>query len=440
MATINFLPIGQTDHANIYVRLSIDRKNVFKRKTGYTINPKHWSKTKKEPKQSDDHLKKLKDNLDKLKINLYSRYNEALSENIIVDADWLQKQIDIIQKKHQPEDENRLINHFQTYIDYLPQKRDSKRKKPISKATISKYTQIRKKVIAFEKHSKKLVYIRNVDLKFNRQFIAYLKKVEKLSDNTVGRYITFVKTVCNDAKIYGIETNSQLDAIKGFTDEPEKIHFNFDELEQIEHADIVGEALTNARDWLIIGCYLGQRVSDLLVLNEKNVVEKNGIELIELTQQKTGKQIIIPIHQKIKEILNKRDGEFPRKISAQKFNEHIKKVAKSAGLDEMTKGAIMQKELVNKKEEYRKLEGVFPKHELVTSHICRRSFASNYYGEMPTALIITITGHGSESQFLEYVGKPPIDHAQQIAEYLNLIYQKQQGKPRLKVKKRKKVN
>jgi len=176
-------------------------------------------------------------------------------------------------------------------------------------------------------------------------------------------------------------------------------------------------------------------VSDLLTLTKDNLTDKNGIELIELKQKKTGKQVYIPLHQKVKEILNKRNGDFPRKLSAQRFNEHIKKVAQMAGINQLTKGAIMQPIIVDGKNAFRKLEGEFHKYELVTSHICRRSFASNYYGEMPTALIIQITGHSSESQFLDYVGKPPIDHAQQIAEYLNLIYQKQQNKPRLEVRK-----
>lgn len=435
MATITFLPIGKPDNANIYVRLSIDRKNVFKRKTGYTINLNDWSIKKKEPIQKDENLKNLKTDLDTLKTDLLKNYNKSISEHILIDSFWLQNQLDIILNKKTQVDKDRLIIHFQTYIDNLPRKRQGNKKRPISKATITKYKTILSKLIEFEKHRKKLIYVKDVDLNFRNDFIKYLDEVEKLSENTIGRYITFVKTVCRDAKIYGIEVNTQLDAFTGYTDDPEKIFFDFQELEKIEQANIFSDALLNARDWLIIGCYIGQRVSDLLNLTKDNLTDKNGIEIIEITQKKTGKQVYIPLHQKVKEILNKRNGGFPRKISAQRFNEYIKKVAQLAGIDQPTKGAIMQSEMVSGKETFRKSEGVFPKYELVTSHICRRSFASNYYGEMPTALIIVITGHSTESQFLKYVGKPPIDHAQQIAEYLNLIYQKQQNKPRLEIRK-----
>ena len=59
----------------------------------------------------------------------------------------------------------------------------------------------------------------------------------------------------------------------------------------------------------------------------------------------------------------------------------------------------------------------YPKHELISSHVCRRSYATNYYGEMPTSWLMSITAHGTEKQFLQYVGKSEIDTAQQIADF-----------------------
>ncbi|WP_299155832.1 hypothetical protein [uncultured Christiangramia sp.] len=47
-----------------------------------------------------------------------------------------------------------------------------------------------------------------------------------------------------------------------------------------------------------------------------------------------------------------------------------------------------------------------PKHRAVSSHIGRRSFATNYYGKIPTPLLLAATGHSSERQFQAYVGKP----------------------------------
>ena len=45
-----------------------------------------------------------------------------------------------------------------------------------------------------------------------------------------------------------------------------------------------------------------------------------------------------------------------------------------------------------------------PKYEFMTSHLMRRSFASNYYGKIETPLLMNITGHSKESTFLTYIG------------------------------------
>jgi integrase len=438
MATIKFLLRSKGENCNIYVRLSIDRNNVYKRKTNYIIDSNDWKydinydkqgikKTFQTgiPKQSNEKLKELKTNLDKLKTEIEERFNEATTKGILISGDWLNEQINDFQNKPKKEEPDRLINHFQFYIDNLPTKRTGKQKEKVKQSTITKYSTIRNKLVEFEKYKRKKILVKNVDLKFRTELINYFKDVEALSSNTIGRYITFIKTVCNDAKIYGIETHPQLEAFKGYTDKAEKVFLSFAELEKIENVKFTREALDNAKDWLIIGCYIGQRVSDVLTLTKDNIITKNGLDLISLTQQKTNKNIVIPIPPKVKEILTKRNGEFPRFLSAVNFNKHIKDVAKLAEINELTEGAKLKEIEENK---YRKIHGTYEKWELITSHVMRRSFATNFYGEMPTALIISITGHSTEAQYLEYVGKPALDNAQIIAEYWTSLYAKQQNK------------
>ena len=48
---------------------------------------------------------------------------------------------------------------------------------------------------------------------------------------------------------------------------------------------------------------------------------------------------------------------------------------------------------------------MFPKYELITSHCFRRSFATNYYKKIPTAVLMSITGHSKESLFLSYINQ-----------------------------------
>ena len=171
------------------------------------------------------------------------------------------------------------------------------------------------------------------------------------------------------------------------------------------------EALDNARDWLIISCETGQRVSDFLRFKKEMIRYENKKPLIEFTQAKTEKIMTIPLSKKVMAILKKRKGDFPYKLSDPKYNLHIKTLCELAGLTKLTKGSRINPK-TNRKE-----KGIYPKWELIASHIGRRSFATNNYGRIPTSLLIVATGHSTEKQFLEYIGKSDSQKALQLAEY-----------------------
>ena len=418
MATIKFFLQSRKTPASIYVSLSLAAKSVFKRKTGFVIDPNKWSVDTNLPKQNDDDNKNLKTDLQKLGTAIEKNLNKAVLAKEEISGEWLQNQIDSIQGIKKKTDKNCLVNYIQAYIDQLPYK-DYGREKRTAHSTIQKYTTLKNKLSAFEKYKKKRYYIKDVDPTFRNNLLKYFVEVDKLSSNTAGRYIRFLKSVCIDAGKKGFDISNQLTDVKGFTEKASKVFLSFDELEQIEGTTYIRTALENAKDWLVIGCYIGQRVSDLLTLATNNINVRNGLELLELVQKKTGKRVSIPLHPKVKTILDKRNGQFPEKISDQKFNLHIKDVCKIAGINAPTSGAKLTAIEDGEETKWRKELGTFPKHELITSHVCRRSFATNFYGELPTALLISITAHSTERQFLEYIGKTSNDYAIQIAEYWN---------------------
>ena len=181
---------------------------------------------------------------------------------------------------------------------------------------------------------------------------------------------------------------------------------------------MLSDALKNARKWLLLGCNIGQRGGDLLLLNETNFINRNDLEVIELKQQKTDKNVTIPVLPKTKEII--KDG-FPYKTSIQKFNKHIKEICKLAGINELIKDSkITVTEKGKGSKEKRKISGIYPKWELMASHVCRRSFCTNLYGILPTPLIMSISAHSSEKMLLNYIGKDSLDFAQQIADFYAL--------------------
>ena len=94
MATIKYLLQSKKDNSNIYVRYSINRTLVWKRKTGFVINAKDWSYDKAQPIQKNEELKAIKFKLDKLSIFINNAYNHTISKGIEFTIDWLQHQID----------------------------------------------------------------------------------------------------------------------------------------------------------------------------------------------------------------------------------------------------------------------------------------------------------------------------------------------------------
>jgi integrase len=120
----------------------------------------------------------------------------------------------------------------------------------------------------------------------------------------------------------------------------------------------------------------------------------------------------IVVHPSVKEIINRLNG-FPRPISDVKFNKYIKELCKRVELNNDEEGFKMNSETM------RKEKGIFPKYELVTSHICRRSYATNHYFKLPNKLIMKVTGHATERQFLDYIGEIDDNHLEAFENLYN---------------------
>lgn len=273
-----------------------------------------------------------------------------------------------------------------------------------------KYKTIKNKVEIMEKAFNKTILIKDVNENFKDVFYKYYKE-NNYYTNTIQKELTFIKTFCRHARSNGLETSTQLDSLILQKAKVEKIYLTFNELEQIEKAELNSEALQNARKWLIISCYTGQRVSDFLRFTKDMIRVEDGINLIEFTQKKTGKRMSLALHPEVIEILKNNNGNFPYSISDQRYNEYIKEVCRISGINTKIQGG-KNNPITNRKE-----HGIYPKWELVSSHIGRRSYATNFYSKIPTSLLISATGHCSEAMFLEYIGKTQTQQAKDLAKY-----------------------
>lgn len=108
-------------------------------------------------------------------------------------------------------------------------------------------------------------------------------------------------------------------------------------------------------------------------------------------------------------------------LSKFSFNMYIKDVCKEVGLVERVKGGMIVKDFKNKT--YRKKVDFFPKYKLISSHTCRRSFATNLYNmNFPVLSIMQITGHTTEHSFLTYIKVTPTEHAEKLLAHWKEYY------------------
>jgi len=420
MSNVRYFIKSTNNPTTLYVGFSVKRGVLFRKTTQLQIDPKFFNNKTGKIRNIEKYQggSELNETLEKLRAHIVASYNITSTKGEFIDSGWFGN---VLNGFFNRGDEDNLVfleDYAKNYVEKLHTKvnRDGV---SCSRVTILKYTTIHRKIIAYEKARGKKYKITDVGLDFRDDFLKFLVKDLKLAENTAGRYIKCVKTISLDAKRSGLKVNPQLDEVRGFVKKTDKIILPFEEIELIEKKKFKEEKLDVARDWLLIGCYLGQRVSDLLDLTTDNLTTKGGYRMAELIQQKTKKRVSVLLHPKVESVLKKYKGKFPPRlresVNTNKivFNKLIKIVAKEAGITEVIFGGKF------KKETKRKVWGNYPKWQLVSSHIMRRSFASNFYGDIPTALLMSCTGHGTEKMFLQYIGRSSIDYAEQLAKYWN---------------------
>ena len=426
---INFnIAKSKSENSNIYVRFTDSNRIDQKTKTNLFVKYDKWSLKKQQVKNTIDSNDKDKINntLRKIENYLIEQFNNYSIEQKHINDTWLKEQINNFFGRSEKSELHKVyfVDWIQKFIDECP--KNLYKGEPIKKRTIQHYTTTKYKLDNYEKHFNTKLRFQDIGLEFYRNFLFYCQNIEKINNNTIGGYITNIKKWCKIIDIEGLPINQQYrhSEFSAISNKTKDIYLTEDEINVVfKHDFSHSEKLDNVRDNFIIGLRTGLRISDFMQLKDFNLINGN----IEIETTKTAHAVVIPMHQQVKEILLKRNGNLPTQISDAKFNEYVKDVCKEVGFTQMVDGAKM----INKKDEKdffpnieiisknknRKEFGTYSKHELITSHTCRRSFASNIYGKLPNMVIMAITGHKTESQFLKYIKITPKENAEKLADF-----------------------
>lgn len=243
--------------------------------------------------------------------------------------------------------------------------------KPYSLGTLRTITNAMNIIHSFSPHLSQ----EDITLKTYGQFIKWCQG-QDYSTNYIGTLINRWKTI---GKHIGGNSIYDHPDFKKISEQTPDVYLNEKEIKDMIDLDLpTGQAVI--RDWFVIGCYTGLRVSDLLRLRPQNY--SNGF--ITISNEKTDEKVKLPVHQAIKDIIKKYKG-FPPKVYDQDINEVIKSVARKAG--------ITSKELFIITKGGKRQDHYLEKWEMISTHTCRRSFITNLNTSgLPNKIVMKLTG------------------------------------------------
>lgn len=422
MATINYRIVGTKNPSEIRLRLLNGRATDIDAGIQLFIDPEYWDKKNQRIRNviAVPQRDAINTKLAELKLHVFNAVNFDFTNGEVLNRIWLEKCIAKFYNRPSSSlkkvtDSNKFyLTDFATW--WLKEKAPKFKvaaDKYMDETTMRHYDILNNLIKKFEGKDK--ISFKKINTELIDSFSEFLTS-ENYAEKTAKRMLGRFKFFCLRAESENIVIDQSFKNrvfVAKQTAEYKEPYLNEVEISKIYNHDFSGnETLDHVRDNWIIGLRTGLRVSDFL---KRLIITDFEDDFIEIEPQKTANyktRVTIPIHWMVRSILEKRGGKMPNKISDQKFNIHIKAIAKAVGFDSQMLGGVVKMD--SKTKIKRKVVALYPKHELVTSHICRRSFATNAYGSVSNQAIMAICGWKSEDQMNDYIKMTNREHAQAL--------------------------
>lgn len=406
---------SKKDETSIVLDYSFGRGNRLKFSTGYKVEPRYWDKDNQRIRAVSTLGNREKVNSDLMRFSL--EFTNAVSNLSEIERQNRNILKSILEKIIRQTDEiEKPTTSFFDFADDFTKTKENQAKNlnsvKLSPITVRSYKQTVNRLRDFSKKIKYDLDFENIDLKFYYTFIQYLED-KNYAINTIGKHIKNLTTILNRATEDGVNTNLKYKhrEFKAISEESVSIYLTETDIDKLYNTDLSKTPDWElARDIFLMGYYTGQRVSDYNGITKDQLKIFNGREVFEFRQQKTNKLVYVPVHHRLKSIMDLRhNGLPPRRLNDPDVNEYIKEAGRKAEIDDSititkTTGGKIIKTSVDK-------------WTLIVSHTARRSFCTNaYLSKMPVIDIMAISGHSSEREFYKYIKVTPQERAVKIAD------------------------
>lgn len=360
------------------------------------------------------HKAQLK-KVNELKLYILDCYEKADSSGIT--SKWLQEVIDCFHHPKKPKD----LSLFDLMSEYIESTRLSETREKNFKVLIRALKRYEAFIRIYDRNDSFAITFDTLDHERLSDFADYLKNEHELfktheaifkkipvntdkrkspapvrrGDNTIVILMKKLRAFMNWCVKQGYTEKQPFLRYDGKMSEKygTPYYISLDERNAIADFPLSGE-LETQRDIFIFQCCIGCRVSDLMRLTDKNIID-GAVEYIPQKTRNDRPQVIrVPLNERAKALVEKYRGVdkkgmlFPF-ITPQRYNDNIKKVFKECGI---TRIVSVINSLTGMEEQR-------PINEVASSHMARRTFIGNLYKQVQDPnLIGSLSGHKYGSQ------------------------------------------
>lgn len=349
--------------------------------TGVKIHQNNWDSNKKLPLDEKNAIELR--NIEQSAIDIY---NYLIKGKETLTPELFKTELDkVVKGKVSAE---KTVIGIKDYIDNVL----LIEKKGRTAGTLRNFKKLSNKVSDFQDLKGFVLTAENLNETIYLDFLEFLKmRLNRI--NSVWGEVKILKAVLHEIsrryKIKVFDPTTELaksDKINLVSEE--KPYMDFNQIQKILKYQPENERLRNTKLILTTLLFTGCRYSDVFKIRPEFEYKKDGLKFryARFIDQKTGKDIIVPILKPLEDAIKKNEGKLAYRISDVKFNKYVKELAECAKLNEEITLSYTNS---HGKKEY-EVKAFF---QFVTSHIGRRSFITNLINYIPITILSKITGH-----------------------------------------------
>lgn len=326
-----------------------------------------------------------------------------LKHDVTIDYIKSRFEKEVLNKQDRPQPEPVKTSFFEHLQKFIESKQNI-----FQPATIKTYITLKKSLQEFEKASGYKVEFETVNQLFISLYTKYLIEDTGVINNTLAKRVATLKAFLGEMKKLKINAYTDFESFEASRNyETTIMYLTEKELLQLQNLEVKPDTTeAHVRDAFCFACHTGIRFSDWQGLTPDNIVLVNHegkiIQAIKFTMFKVHKEVIVPLDEFALSVIDKyRDyaathGKLFPVYTNQETNRTLKDLAKEAKINdviiEVKKSGANRKTYTN------------PKHEILTCHDARNTFATLYLekGGRPEVLK-KLLGHSDIKQTMRYV-------------------------------------